>query len=331
MQRDTFADFMKEPLIPVGTKIEVYLAVIIGVRQASMMVFPYDLPDASILGATIDERFRQKIQGKWVPGDSIGDYLSRQARKLLKRSPAAEARYKVNLLSEIYEDVIKSSPSYESFMSWAAKLGLKNCQLQSRPTIREIFLFKSSDLSSSLDALQDLRKDLRYEATRRAPQGVPPVEMAFPEQFNPEFLRTLGKLLGYPSCCVERYVFDRKSRILSPEERASNQIKEMGENEKPDIFAYFVRDFLPCTPWCEEASTLGRKLMHELGQIDSQLPALYEKRLQENVSFVLKYPEMVRERARELERIRVEATKQDRRSHDGTGCGHEDHGEAGQG
>lgn len=331
MQRDTFADFMREPLIPVGTKIEDYLAVVLGVRQASMMVFPYDLPDASILGATIDERFRQKIQGKWVPGDSIGDYLSRKARKLLKRSPAAEARYKVNLLSDIYEDVLKSSPSYESFMSWAAKLGLKNRQLQSRPTIREIFLFKSSDLSSSLDALQDLRKDLRYEAMRRAPQGVPPVEVAFPEQFNPEFLRTLGKLLGYPSCCVERYVFDRKSRILSPEERASNQIKEMGENEKPDIFAYFVRDFLPCTPWCEEASTLGRKLMHELGQIDSQLPALYEKRLQENVSFVLKYPEMVRERARELERMRVEATKQDRRSHDGTGCRDEDHGEAGQG
>lgn len=330
MQRDTIVDFMKEPLIPVGTKIEDYLAVALGVRQTSMMVFPYDLPDASILGATIDERFRQKIQGKWVPGDSLGDYLYRRARKLLKRSPAAQARYKANLLSDIYEDVVKSSPSYESFMSWAGKLGLKNRQLQSRPTIREVFLFKSSDISSSLDALQDLRKDLRYEASRRAPQGIPPAEMAFPEQFNPEFVRRLGKLLGYPSCCVERYVFDRKSRILSPEERASNQIKEMGENEKPDIFAYFVRDFLPCTPWCEEASALGRKLMHELGQIDSGLPALYEKRLQENVSFVLKYPDMARQRARELERMREESTKQDQRSYDGTARGDGNYGEAGQ-
>ena len=48
-------------MIPMACKFGDYLPVLLDVRQVSQIVVPAELPDAAVLGATIDNRFRSTI------------------------------------------------------------------------------------------------------------------------------------------------------------------------------------------------------------------------------------------------------------------------------
>jgi hypothetical protein len=303
MDRDLLKEFMAEEAIPLKTKFDDFLAVALDVRRASQFISPAELPDAAILGATIDDRFRQKVAGRKLPGESLGDYMKSKMGKYWRRNRAQEVRYRLDALRSIYKDAVENSHSYTTYIGWAKKLGLSYKELESRPTIREIYLFKDPEVARELDELQDLRKDIRWERMRSQGANQPGYARAFPEEQNPVFLKKLGRILGFPSCCIERYAFDRESAVLSPEQRASNQLVNLEADEEYNRRAYFTKDFFPCQPDCEGAARIGEEIYLALKEIDGGIAEEYERHLAGNVELVRQYPEIIRKKIESLEKI----------------------------
>ncbi len=294
---------MAEEVIPLKVKFDDYLPVALGVRRASQIIMPAELPDASILGTTIDTRFRQKISGQRLPGESLQTYFKGKVGKYWRRNQAQEVRFRMEALRDLYTDVVESSHSYQVFVKWMDKLGLKRKELESRPTIREIYLYTDPSVPAELDELQDLRKDIRYER-QRAPLGNAPLySRAFPEELHPAYLKKLGSILGFPRCCIERYSFDRDSAVLSPEVRASNQLEHMEDPEDYDVFAYFTKDFFPCQPDCGSAVEVGKAVYDKLGEISPDVAEKFKQHLSENVDLVRRYPEIIQKKIESLEKV----------------------------
>jgi hypothetical protein len=164
-------------------------------------------------------------------------------------------------------------------------------------------LFKDPKVAEELDELQELRKDIRWEKMRTAGGAQPAYTKAFPEEMNPAYLKKLGRILGFPICCIERYTFDRESAVLTPEQRAANQLSDLEGSEEYDLYAYFTKDFFPCQPDCETARDLGKAMYDRLLEIDPEIAERYAKHLENNVALVRQYPEIIRQKIEALERI----------------------------
>lgn len=300
LTEDTVRGFLAEPLIPLGIKLSVYLPVVLGIRQASQMVMPAQLPDAEILGATIDEMYKRKIKGRRLPGESLGSHLKGKLGKRFRRSALQEVQYRAGILRDQYKEIVEGSHSYMAFEGWVAKLGLRLTILESRPTIRELFLYTDEEVDARLQELRDFRKDIRYRAMRTPSQSTDVFARAFPEEFNAGFLRARAEILGFPSCCVDRFVFDRTSGVLSPEVRAASQLESAPEGEI-DPFAYPTDGFIPCQPDCPNAAELGRKIQKGLSDLELSLGEQYENELFANVKNVRKFPEAMQQRQKVLE------------------------------
>lgn len=303
MDERLLREFINEPLIPLRAKFDDYLPVVFGVRRVSQIVLPAELPDAAILGATIDDRFRQKMQGKRLPGESLTQYIKDKTGKFWRRNHMQELRYRTQVLRDLYADIVEGSHSYQTFLKWVDKLGLEKKILESRPTIREMYLFTDASVSVELEELNDLRKDIRYNAMKSFDSSVPVYARAFPEERDAAYLKKLGTLLGFPVCCVDRYVFDRNSGILTPEARASNQIVHLEDPDEYDPFAYFTKDFFPCQPDCPEASKIGKAMYNKLAEFDSDLAEKYRQHVMNNSALVKRYPEIIQRKINSLERL----------------------------
>jgi len=303
MDKGLLKEFMAEEAIPLRTKFDDYLAVALDVRRASQFISPAELPDAAILGATIDERFRQKMAGRRLPGESLSDFMKSKMGKYWRRNRAQEVRHRLDTLRAIYKDAVERSHSYETYLAWAKKLGLSHKELESRPTIREIYLFKDPEVARELDELQELRRDIRWEKSRSPVSNQPGYAVAFPEEQNPAFLKKLGRILGFPSCCIERYAFDRESAVLSPEQRASDQLVNLEKDEEYNPYAYFTKDFFPCQPDCDMAAQMGKEIHDALKAIDPHIAEEYLSYLSQNVDLVRQYPEIIQKKIELLERV----------------------------
>ena len=309
MDKALLKEFMAEEVIPLKTKFDDYLPVALGVRRASQIVIPAELPDASILGATIDDRFRQKMGGRKLPGESLQEYIKGRVGKYWRRNQMQEVRYRMQVLRDLYSDVVEKSHSYQTYMKWADKLGLQRKELESRPTIREIYLYSDPAVAAELDELQDLRKDIRYERMRMPAGDTPIHARAFPEELNAAYLKKLGSILGFPVCCVDRYVFDRESGVLTPEVRASNQLEHLEKPDECDPYAYFTKDFFPCQPDCGNASQIGKAIYKKLQEIDPDAADKFSKHLEDNVALVRRYPEIIQKKVEALERAAGKSTE----------------------
>jgi hypothetical protein len=206
-------------------------------------------------------------------------------------------------LRELYADVVESSHSYQTYIKWMDKLGLKRKELESRPTIREIYLYTDPSIPAELDELQDLRKDIRYERLRSPLGNTPLYSRAFPEEMHSAYLKKLGSILGFPLCCVDRYAFDRDSTVLSPEVRAANQLEHMEDPEDYNRFAFFTKDFFPCQPDCASAAQTGQLMYEKLGAISPEVAEQFTRHLDENVDLVRHYPEIIQKKVEALERL----------------------------
>lgn len=303
MDKTLLQEFMAEEAIPMRTKFDDYLPVALGVRRASQIVMPAELPDASILGATIDERFRQKMSGHRLPGESLQTFFKGKVGKYWRRNQAQEIRFRMDTLRDLYTDIVQGSHSYQTYVKWMDRLGLRHKELESRPTIREVYLFTDPAISAELEELQDLRKDIRYERMRTPPGSGPAYSRAFPEEQHAAYLKKLGSILGFPLCCVDRYAFDRDSAVLSPEVRAANQLEHLENPDEYDVYAFFTKDFFPCQPDCASASDTGKLMYERLAEMSPEVAEAYKRHLEENVSLVKRYPEIIQQKIEALERL----------------------------
>ena len=66
------------------------------------------------------------MAGQRLPGESLTDYLkSRAATMRRKKNKAQDLRFRLRLLSDIYSDVVEKSRSYQVYMDWIDRWGLK--------------------------------------------------------------------------------------------------------------------------------------------------------------------------------------------------------------
>jgi hypothetical protein len=312
IDRETLLAFMDEDVIPLRVKFDDYLSVALDARRACQVIIPGELPDASVLGATIDDRFTKKMKDRRLPGETLSNYIKGKLGKLWRRSEIQQIAYRIEALRQIYSDIVESSHSYEVFMQWATRLGLKKLELESRPTIREVYFFKDPAVADQLEKLHEMRKDIRYEYRRNLKVSSNPIyASAFPEEANPTYLKTLGNILGFPACCIDRYVFDRQSGVLSPEQRSSNQIIHCDNPEEIVDLAYFTKDFFPCQPDCAHAIKKGTTLYSRIAEIDLDTANIYREHLLENVSLVRQYPEIIKQKIQSLKAVRSQRREVD--------------------
>jgi hypothetical protein len=116
----------------------------------------------------------------------------------------------------------------------------------------------------------------------------------YPEEFKPEYVRELGILLGYPTCCTDAYISGRASEGISAEERAADQIRDLrSEGIEPDHFAFMIRDFIPCNPTCRNASEAGKRMQSSFASYDWRLQELLDDCLRKNLELISGYRERI--------------------------------------
>ncbi|MBS7619986.1 DUF483 domain-containing protein, partial [Candidatus Bathyarchaeota archaeon] len=196
-------------------------------------------------------------------------------------------------MSKAFREIVEASREYSALIEWAEALRLGRTIYQVRPTVQEIFLFKEKSIEKKLNGLLKEREKIRAATLRGMPQVEDKARFVYPEEFNRGWLRRMGEILSYPSCCVERYAEERE-RGISVEERAASQIREKAGSDL-NVLAYFVAYFFPCSPNCKEAISRGESIYNELSKLDPSIGETYKRIAKENSERVRHQPEILRE------------------------------------
>jgi hypothetical protein len=216
----------------------------------------------------------------------------------------AELAAKKKTLNDAYDKLVAPSPAYVAHLSWLDRLGLNQLQFKRRPTLREMFIYADRDIRQKVVDLESVASAARNRLTTGKDQDHDQavMEYVYADEYDREYLQGLGRLLGYPSCCVERYTADRL-RGQNVEQRAWDQVREMHEQGKPiDVHAYFVKDFFPCTPSCPEAITLGERYAAAYEALSPEIAEIYTGALYQAFEYVQNYPRLIEQHKQRLVR-----------------------------
>jgi hypothetical protein len=281
LKEDTVEELLKDPLMLGYVKTEDFLTVALDIRPCSFLTIPAEVPNASEMGEKIDALCGEDFQTiKAAPVDKKVILIGKMKEKL----------------HETFKAVVYNSDTYRAHLDWIRKLGLQTFDFEVRPTIHELYLFKVSSLKGELRKLMNYRRIERERIVASRAMSETPSRLAYAEELSFDYVTSVGKLLGYPICCTDRYATERVHEGISVEMRASKQIEELKRNnEMPDAYAYFARNFFPCSPNCQNASQIGRKTVEILNSINPRLSSLHFECMRKNLEVVEKYSELIRQ------------------------------------
>ncbi len=258
--------------------VENLALVAMGLRACSQITIPAELPSGEAIGVAIDARFKPQME---------------RLRKI------QDQKAKVKVIGEIrkglasaFEELVEDSQGYKAIISWAKRLDLNVDQVEVRPTIHEIYLYRDRDVLNELRGLMRERGKLRVEALRRLDPPRSQLQFAYPEEFNGQWVTRMGRLLDYPDCCVDMYALDRVEGV-NVEARAASQLKELCTD--PDPYVYLAGYFFPCTPTCKRAREKGELYHRKLSEALSEAGDAYEAITRENLDRVRRQPEIIGE------------------------------------
>jgi len=260
-------------------KIDDYLLVALDVRPCAFLTLPAEFPNGLELGKQIDELCRQDYQ-TLMDAD-----IYRKAELILKLR---------DRIREAFRTVVGGSETYRAHLDWAEKLSLQTYETEVRPSVHELYLFKNSRIRKELKKLSEMRRQMREKILKSATHLQSRICLAYPEEGSPEYLAYVGKLLGYPSCCVDGYLNDRLRGSPVVEQRVSGQIRQSKSKVEQNTLAFFVKDFFPCSPSCENAIGIGAKAHSVLTSISPRLGEIYLNCTKSNVGTAERYPELIK-------------------------------------
>ena len=279
-RQQTASDLINERNLKPQTLLEDYLSVTVDLRRCSLMTVPAEFPDAEAVARTIDLA-------------CISDYRKLVQEPDMKKRAKAIEGFK-RKLRDVYREKMGVSSSYRSHVMWTDRLDLQIFEVEVRPTVRELYIYRDKDVKSRLEALSASRASFRERFLRTVHQPLSRSALVYPEEYFPEYVLGIGELLGYPKCCTEAYIEGRTKGNVSAEERASRQIRTgRAQGYAPEPYAYFVRDFIPCVPTCASAIAVGQRFFEEFGRFDSRLSEYYGQCLKANVANVESYIETI--------------------------------------
>ncbi len=279
-------EILDESLLLDYVKIEDYLMVALGIRPCSFLTIPAEFPNGEELGKRIDELSAEDLQAVLGATPDKKGVLIRRLKKRIRES---------------CKKVVFASATLKTHVEWAKKLSLQTFDVEVRPSIHELYLFKDPKVKGELRRLANIRKAARERIKISTDASKSRTWLAFPEELIPEYLASVGELLGYPPCCVERYIHDRLDEGASVEVRVSREVEQLKkEGGEPDLYAYFARNFFPCEPRCRSASEIGRRAFDLLSELNPKLGDLYLECIRDNVRVVQRYPEITKQYRKSL-------------------------------
>ena len=270
--------FLEDNHILPRIKIENFLLVSLGLRPCSLMTLPAELPDANAIGSAIDEQVFPNLGGLRTEQDP---------KKKLRLIDALKKEMRI-----AYEENVKGSEQVKSHKFWIEQLELRSITMSVRPTMEELYIFRDNYIGKKLNRLMKDRERYRVEAKASVTPGMDKARFVYPEEFKSSWLKEIGKILGYPNCCVEAYSSDRGDG-RNVEARASQQLKEAEEREVVDPFTYSIGYFFPCSPSCKEAQTKGASYRNSLVELLPSLGELYDEFVAKNMERVKHQPEII--------------------------------------
>lgn len=280
-------ELLNEPLLTDHAKTECYLTVALGIRPCALVTIPAELADGPELGRKIDTL--------------CAEDLREVTEAPPERKPLLIPKLR-NRIRESFRKVVFSSASYKAHTSWARKLSLRTVDVEVRPSIHELYLFMDSAVENQLKRLTAFRASARQLAFSKGLVGTR-TSLAYAEELSADYLNSMGKLLGYPPCCVKAYADDRLSGGANAETRASMQLRQTDETTRQSsVYAYFARNFFPCNPQCRNANEIGRNAFQRLSDVNPKLRAIYFECMRKNAEAVMEYPELTRQYSQKMEK-----------------------------
>lgn len=91
--------------------------------------------------------------------------------------------------------------------------------------------------------------------------------------------RMSGSILDFPECCVESFV----NHLMQGTDQDLAATEALRIEPDPDPDAYFVERFVPCTPGCRKAASIGRKITEDLRRNNPELAGIYGKLKREHL------------------------------------------------
>lgn len=278
MDGETLTPFLDDERVLDRIKVENYLLVHLGLRPASQATLPAELPGGMEMGARIDMQMQPVVDRLRVVADP---------RAKLAAIEAVKQR-----MGDLFERVVEGSSEYEAHNRWARNLGLRVNQVEVRPTVHEFYLYREAGVGREIRSLVKERGKLREKARRNVSPERGRLQLVYPGEYDAKWLRRMGRVLGYPSCCVERYAWDR-GHGMNVEKRAAQQLTEALGLGEVDPHAYITSFFFPCKPDCERALELGQRFHLGLEEADAKLGEMYGGMLGDNMERVARQPEII--------------------------------------
>ncbi len=287
--------FLDEDLVMPRARIEAFLLVALGIKPLSIITVPGELVDGRDLGQAIDDRYQMTV----AQGKEGGLY-----QKLWYRYHAVIERplaFKQRLIRKAYEDIVTVSASYRAHLRWAKQLDLMVFDWEVRPSIHELYFYKSPTVGEELRQLMAERQQLKREAWAKVTRNTPISLLVYPEEQSAPYLIRLGRLLGYPDCCVQAYVRDRAGDD-NVEARAARDLHlHTTISGIPEPWPYFVKDLFPCSPTCAHGTEIGKEALNALHVLSPQVAEVYRQLLKENQEMVRSYPVIINQHISSLE------------------------------
>jgi hypothetical protein len=271
-------EFLNEPRVPRRVAVENLMLVSLGLRLCSQTTIPAELPSGPSMGETIDARFKPRLEKLRMMQD--------QKAKIREIGDIRKG------LASAFDELVEGSAEYKCLYAWTKKLGLRVDQVEVRPTVHEFYLYREKETLKELQRLMQERGKLRVEAVKKPDPSRGQLQFAYPEEFNSGWIRRMGRLLGYPDCCVDGYASDREQGI-NAEARAATQLKELAT--APDPHAYLASYFFPCSPNCQRAKEKGELYHRKLSEALPEAGEAYESIIVENLDRVRRQPEIIGE------------------------------------
>ncbi|MDP2750814.1 MAG: DUF483 domain-containing protein [Nanoarchaeota archaeon] len=112
---------------------------------------------------------------------------------------------------------------------------------------------------------------------------------------NPQIIKRLGKLLGYPDCCI-KFCLDSRKKGKSMESACFDSIHKIAKKKKGDELImpstfdsspFLAFEFYPCSVKCKKAKDVGTKILKKFKSKDPKLAEAFQLILDANVNRIV--------------------------------------------
>jgi hypothetical protein len=281
-KNEVFQELLCDKRVLEHVKLENFMLVALGRRLCSQTTIPADLPSGVAMGIAIDAEARLAISNV---------QLTTELRKKVKAINDAK-----RIMTTGFEKYVEESEEYLALNNWAKRLELHVNQVMVRPTVHEYYIYRDKETLHRLKKLVSERGLLRATALKKPNLSRGEIQLAYPEEFNSQWIRQMGRLLGYPECCTTRYAEDRESGV-NAEQRAAAQLIDVGVG---DPYVYFTAYFFPCSPSCHNAKASGEQNHAALNATIPEAGEAYLSSMRENMERVRRQPELIDDYLRKI-------------------------------